>query len=221
MTTLTLTFDNGPVPGATDAILNRLRDRGLRAIFFVIAERLRDPAARRLAERARAEGHWIGNHTLTHTKPLGEYGEPGHAEREIGGAEALIGDLASPERFFRPVGRGRLGPHLLTPEARDHLIRHRYTLVTWNNVPRDWVEPRRDWLDRAIDGVAATDRGLIVLHDHCLGGMMDTLDAFLDRMAADGVEIVQDLPDDCLPIRRGRVVLPIDGFVTEATAPGA
>ncbi|NYZ15593.1 polysaccharide deacetylase family protein [Azospirillum sp. RWY-5-1] len=221
MTTLTLTFDNGPVPGATDAILDRLRDRGLLATFFVIGERLLDPAGRRLAERARAEGHWIGNHTLTHTKPFGEYEEPGHAAVEIGGAEALIGDLASPERFFRPVGRGQLGPHLLTPEARDHLIDHRYTLVTWNNVPRDWVEPQRDWLERAIDGMAASERNLIVLHDHCIVEMLDTLDAFLDRMAADGVEIVQAMPEECLPIRRGRVVLPIDGFVGDAAAPGA
>ena len=44
-----------------------LAAHGLRATFFVVGEALR--AHRALAERAHAEGHWIGNHTLTHPRP--------------------------------------------------------------------------------------------------------------------------------------------------------
>ncbi|MGQ9364969.1 polysaccharide deacetylase family protein [Azospirillum sp. ST 5-10] len=213
MARATLTFDNGPIPGATGRILDVLRDRGLRATFFLVGERLADPAARRLAERARAEGHWIGNHTLSHGDPLGERRDPGHAAREIGETERILGDLAMPERLFRPVGRGCLGPHVLSREARDHLLAHRHTLVTWTTVPRDWEEPPREWVDRAFAALPGEEHALVVLHDHCLDAMMDTLDTFLDRLAAAGVAVVQDLPDRCVPIVRGRVVRPIDGLV--------
>ena len=68
---VTLTFDNGPEPEVTPAVLEVLRRRGLRASFFVLGHKLADPARRALAERAHAEGHWIGNHTFTHAVPLG------------------------------------------------------------------------------------------------------------------------------------------------------
>ena len=69
---LTLTFDNGPEPGVTPRVLDILRERGIKATFFVIGEKLGDPERRRLAARAHDEGHWIGNHTFTHSVPLGQ-----------------------------------------------------------------------------------------------------------------------------------------------------
>ena len=117
MPKLTLSFDNGPVPGATERILEILAERGLKASFFLIGERLRDPACRRLAERAKDEGHWIGNHTMTHTAPLTQLSDPNHAETEIGRCQEMLGALSHPMRFFRPSGGGTLGPHLLTRSA--------------------------------------------------------------------------------------------------------
>jgi peptidoglycan/xylan/chitin deacetylase (PgdA/CDA1 family) len=46
---VTVTFDNGPTPGVTDAVLDVLADRGVPATFFVVGERLLDPSARALA----------------------------------------------------------------------------------------------------------------------------------------------------------------------------
>ena len=69
-----LSFDNGPEPEATPLVLDVLARRGLRASFFPIGQKLRDPPRRALAERAFAEGHRIGNHTLTHGLPLGQRG---------------------------------------------------------------------------------------------------------------------------------------------------
>jgi peptidoglycan/xylan/chitin deacetylase (PgdA/CDA1 family) len=37
---VTLTFDNGPTPGVTDQVLDILAERSLRAIFFVVANRV-------------------------------------------------------------------------------------------------------------------------------------------------------------------------------------
>ena len=64
---LTLSFDNGPEPDVTPAVLDILARRNLRATFFVIGDKLAQPGRRALAERAHAEGHWIGNHSYTHS----------------------------------------------------------------------------------------------------------------------------------------------------------
>lgn len=210
---VTLTFDNGPEPEVTPAVLELLRRRGVRATFFVIGRKLEDPARRALAERAHAEGHWIGNHTYSHARPLGERrDEPGHAEAEIARAQALIGDLAHPDRLFRPVGGGgRLGPHLLSPEAQAHLQAHRYSCVLWTAVPGDWQDPE-GWPDRAMDQCLAEQRPVLVLHD-LPNGAMRHLDGFLGRLADAGARFRQDLPETCLPMRRGEVTGPIEAYV--------
>ena len=68
---LTLSFDNGPDPETTPRVLDILAERGIKTTFFVIGEKLADPQRRQLAERAHKEGHWIGNHTYTHSVPAG------------------------------------------------------------------------------------------------------------------------------------------------------
>jgi len=146
---ITLSFDNGPIPGSTERILDVLKARGLRASFFALGKLAAVPEGRRLLQRAKDEGHWIGNHTMNHGTPLGETGDPEHVEHEIVAAERVLGGLALPERLFRPNGGGRLGEHLLSDAARTWLIAHKYTVVTWNNVPGDWIEPRRGWVERA------------------------------------------------------------------------
>jgi peptidoglycan/xylan/chitin deacetylase (PgdA/CDA1 family) len=211
---LTLTFDNGPWAGWTDEIVSILKERGLPATFFVVGNRLIDSAARAAAERARAEGHWIANHTLTHRMPLGTSPDPDHAEREIGDAERLLEGLAYPGRLFRPPGRGVVGPHLLSRSAVDYLVAHRYTVVTWNNYPRELEEPRTQWTARAFETMQAQPWSLLVVHDHHLAPMMDTLRWFLDTALDKGVEFSREFPDECVPIRDGTIVGPLDAVAT-------
>jgi peptidoglycan-N-acetylglucosamine deacetylase len=68
---LTLTFDNGPDPETTPFVLDVLARRSLRTTFFVVGHKLSTLEGRRLARRAHEEGHWIGNHTWSHSVPLG------------------------------------------------------------------------------------------------------------------------------------------------------
>lgn len=210
---LTFTFDNGPCPGATDWVLDFLAGRSIKATFFVVGERLRAPGGRRLAERAKAEGHWIGNHTLTHGEPLGLSGTREHVEREIGETERLLGELAHPRKLFRPNGRGTLGPHVLSPEAVSYLERRRYTLVTWNNVPRDWTEDGPGWPERALRTALALPWSLLVLHDQFVARMPDTLQSFCQRIAGEGFEIVQEFPPACVPMEAGEVTGDLGGLV--------
>lgn len=61
-----LTFDDGPNPEATPAILDALAQRGVKATFFVLGRHAEQWPE--LVRRAAAEGHAIGNHGYYHRK---------------------------------------------------------------------------------------------------------------------------------------------------------
>ena len=209
---LTLSFDNGPFADVTPGVLDALATRGLLATFFVCGRELRDPARRALVRRAHDAGHRIGNHTLTHSVELGTTGDPEIAAREIGAAQDLLGELAAPERWFRPYGAGGvLGPRLLSPAAVAYLRNGGYSLVLWNSVPRDWEEPER-WPARALADVARQDWTLLVLHDVPTGALR-ALPGFLDAALERGIEITHELPPACVPIRAGTVSGSLAGLV--------
>ena len=210
---VTLTFDNGPEPLVTPRVLDVLADRGLRTTFFVVGRRLACADGRALAERARAEGHWIGNHTFTHPEPFAELPDE-QVRREIEETQSVIGDLAHPDRLFRPVGGGgNLDERLLTPAAVDTLVAGRYTCVLWTAVPRDWEDPD-GWVERAIAQCGEREESLLVLHD-VGGGAMDHLERFLDLAGREGMRFRQDFPEAAVPIRRGQVVGSLDGLVSD------
>ena len=211
---LTLSFDNGPDPGITPGVLDILGRRDIKTTFFVIGEKIADPARRALAERARAEGHWIGNHTYAHAVPLGRQSDAAIAESEIARTQALLGDLAQPERLFRPFGGGgHLNEGLLRPSVVRYLERERYTCVLWNAIPRDWNDPE-GWVARALDQCGAQAWTLMVLHDLPTGAMRH-LDHFIDGALAAGARFRQDFPPACVPIRRGELMQPIDDYVSD------
>ncbi|GAB3809298.1 polysaccharide deacetylase family protein [Micromonospora zhanjiangensis] len=62
--TIALTFDDGPDPRWTPAVLDVLRKHGAHATFFVLGARVNEHPE--LARRILAEGHEIGSHTFTH-----------------------------------------------------------------------------------------------------------------------------------------------------------
>lgn len=224
MTRLTLTFDNGPTPGITDHVLDVLNHFGVKTTFFLVGSRLCVPAARALAERAHRDGHWIGNHSMTHGTPLAERPDAHTALREIADMDALLGSLCHPDRLFRPNGRGKIGPHLLSAAARDYLLRSRGTMVLWTHVPQDRHGPADAWVADARRPFAEMDWPLLVLHDRPSGhdvpaGSMSYLEAYLEWALRSGIEIVQEFPDSCVPIRRGQVCMPLDPYVHGAASP--
>ena len=212
---LTLSFDNGPFPDVTPGVLDALATRALPASFFVCGRDLRDPARRELVARAAAAGHRVGNHTLTHSVELGAAPDDAASAREIGEAQALLGELAAPERWFRPYGAGGvLGARLLSAAAVAYLRDGAYSLVLWNSVPRDWEDPQ-GWPARALADIERQDWTLVVLHDVPTGAMR-ALPGFLDTALARGVEITSELPPSCVPIRAGALVGSLAGLVADA-----
>ena len=199
---VTLSFDNGPSHRVTPWVLDVLRERGVRSTFFVVGEQLRAPGAAEIARRVAAEGHWVGNHTLTHSVPLAELDDPAAVDREIDETQELIGELSHPDRLFRPFGRGGIiDGRLVGPHALRRLEDGRYTCVLWNSVPRDWERPD-GWVRTCLDDVATRPWSVVVIHDLPTGAM-DRLPTLLDGLDAMAAEVVQEFPEECVPLRRG------------------
>jgi len=212
---VTLTFDNGPEPAVTPRVLEVLGKYDIRCTFFVLGSKLADPARRALAKRAHALGHWIGNHTMTHSTPLGRIADPAKVVAEIVEAQALIGELAHPDRLFRPFGGGgELGPHLLNDAAIQVLRDQKMTCVLWNAIPRDWEDPR-GWAEVALAQCLAQPWTLLVLHDLPTGAM-GRLKIFIERVMDHGGRFRQDFPPGCVPILRGEALAPLEPYLRRA-----
>jgi peptidoglycan/xylan/chitin deacetylase (PgdA/CDA1 family) len=211
---LTLTFDNGPDAEVTPFVLDTLAVRGIRSTFFVIGCKAELPGGMALVERAHSEGHWIGNHTWTHSVPLGERDEPDLVDAEVVRTQDLIGPFAQKPKLFRPFGGGgNLDRRLLNKRVVRHLCAEGFTCVLWNAVPRDWADPQ-GWVETALAQVASQPATLMVLHDLPTGAMR-LLPDFLDAVTERGGRFRQEFPTDCLPIVDGKIVRPLDEFVTE------
>ncbi len=211
---VTVTFDNGPIPGVTDQVLDALARRQMPAIFFVVGQRISSPDGRALLARAVAEGHRIGNHSFTHGRPLGEL-SPEQAIGEIRDTQQLLGDFADADRYFRPWGtEGALDRRCLNRAAVDHLVAQQYSCVLWNSVPRDWEDPD-GWVSRALADTTKHQHTVVVLHDLPTGAM-DRLPGFLDDLIDAGMQVTTELPEDCVPIVRGRLRTSVDHLRPES-----
>jgi len=203
MTNVTLSFDNGPDPETTHAVLDVLEHHGVLSTFFVIGQKLdAGIEARSAVERAHKAGHWIGNHSYTHATPLGELAAPA-ARAEIIRTQASLGALAHPDKLFRPFGGGgKLGPHLLNDTVVEVLCEQHFTCVTWNAIPRDWDDPA-GWPVRAKALCRQHPWPVVVLHD-IAGACLVGLNGFLTWLKDNEYAIRQDFPDECLPIQGGQ-----------------
>src|SRR5258708_15011137 len=142
MFAVTWPSETGPEPAVPPRVLDILGTAGISATFFVLGSKLADPERRAIAKRAHAAGHWIGNHTWSHTQPLGRVSDPARVIAEIVDTQSAIHELAHPDQLFRPCdGGGDLGPHLLHSAAVDVLTKEKMTCVLWNAIPRDWEVP--------------------------------------------------------------------------------
>jgi peptidoglycan-N-acetylglucosamine deacetylase len=214
MKKLTLTFDNGPTPGVTDKVLDILARQNLKATFMVVGQNLFDPSSAALLHEIDAAGHWIGNHSLTHTIAFGDRPDREYAEHEIGETQRLLGGYVHPRCFFRPFGNcGLLGPHLLSEAALSYLLLNHYTSVLWNSVPHDWDDPA-GWVERCLADVDKQDWTVAVLHD-IPDASLARLPELLSRLSDSGVEFMQKFPEEVILTRNGKLISFSDSYVAE------
>jgi peptidoglycan/xylan/chitin deacetylase (PgdA/CDA1 family) len=150
-----LTFDDGPHPEYTAAILDVLAELEVPATFFCVGKNAeRFPG---ITRRALAEGHAVGSHSMTHPHPA----DVSHAaiRREyVSGRLAVEKITGRPIRLFRPP-HGYVGP---THAAV--LRRGAFQPWLWTVDPEDW---RPGVTVDEIVRVASEAKGgdVILLHD--------------------------------------------------------
>ena len=198
---VSLTFDNGPHPEVTPLVLDELAKRGVLATFFVLGERLSAPGGAGLLARIRQAGHRVGNHTFSHTIPLGRV-DAQRAVEEIRATEVMLSSPPDNERLFRPFGgRGLIGDHLLNRAAWDYLASMQYTCVLWNVLAREW-DWGDSWAKPTVEEISSRDWSVVVMHD-VLTETPQQLSILLEDLLARNVEFSQDFPDECIAMRRG------------------
>ena len=185
---LALSFDDGPDPAVTPAVLDLLDRRGVKASFFCIAERaLRHPE---LVGDIIRRGHAVENHTLRHRHDFSLLG-PQAMLNDVSAAQAILATLTGvPPRFFRaPAGLRNL---FLAPV----LARLDLRLTSWTRRGFDTRSGDADVVcARLLRGLSAGD--ILLLHDgHAArthnrsAVILEVLPRLLEAIAAAGLHPV-------------------------------
>ena len=155
-----LTFDDGPDPVRTPALLDALRELDVKATFFLVgADVDRNPA---LVRRIAREGHELGNHTYTHRYlPLARSSK---VAKELDATDRAIVEAAGVmPTVARPPYGGR------RPSTVRAFARAAKRLVLWDVNSFDWKgAPAREVADRVLDKARAGS--IILMHEARDGG---------------------------------------------------
>ena len=176
-----LTFDDGPHPAVTPAVLDILDRHGARASFFLIGAR----AAKHpdLVREIVRRGHQVESHTWGHRPWFACLGL-GALRREVGRAQDVLTPLAGrAPRFVRaPMG---LRTPLLDPVLhRAGLVHASWTRRGLDGISRD----HRRVLARLLRGLRAGD--VLLLHDGGSRTVLDVLPGLLLGLEARGLTAV-------------------------------
>lgn len=96
-----LTFDAGYENGNTPAILDALKKHEAPATFFVVGNFISENQD--LIKRMEAEGHIVGNHTMTHPD-MSKISTQESFQKELSGVEDIYKEITGKEmtKFYRP-----------------------------------------------------------------------------------------------------------------------
>lgn len=145
-----LTFDDGPIPGPTEFVLETLKSKNIQATFFCIGDNIFRHGS--IYDRLRTDGHAPGNHTFNHVNgwktPLAQYKQNVEHCRQI---------MSSNTTLFRP-------PYGRIKGSQIKMLAH-YSIIMWDVLTYDFdqsVSP-----DQCLKGsIAATRKGsIVVFHD--------------------------------------------------------
>jgi peptidoglycan-N-acetylglucosamine deacetylase len=151
-----LTFDDGPHPRGTPAVLEVLAGEGVRATFFLVGEQVqRNPS---LARELVDAGHQVALHCHRHRNLLRL--APWQVRDDIARAEAIIGEATgSAPTLYRP-------PYGVLNAAALYIARTRgWRVLLWSHWGRDW-EGRATPESIAAGVTAGAGEGsVLLLHD--------------------------------------------------------
>jgi peptidoglycan/xylan/chitin deacetylase (PgdA/CDA1 family) len=158
---LALTYDDGPSPRNTPALLDALAEHNVRATFFLIGEHVRKHPD--IARRVAAAGHVIGNHTTMHPNLAKQNAQ--RVTQELEHCQKMLQDTLGVEaKLFRPPYGAR------TPNALKIARSMGLTPVMWNITAKDWEPIGAAAIQSRIDAGIAKHRranraSTVLLHD--------------------------------------------------------
>ena len=173
---IALTFDDGPSAAWTPALLDGLKERGVKATFFLIGENAdKNPE---IVKRMAEEGHLIGNHTYHHVE-LTKVSE-NEARLELADTSAVIVRITGKEpEYMRPP----FGAWQRKLEQEIQMLP-----VLWTIDPLDWTTENQDEIVNKVV-TEAEENDIILLHD-CYKSSVEAALRIVDILAERGFEFV-------------------------------
>ena len=171
-----LTFDDGPSPKYTPLLLDGLKERNVRATFFLLGKNVKEN--QELVQRMQAEGHLLGNHTYNHVQ-LNKIPET-TARQEILKTNNEIYEATGkyPEYMRPPYGAWKKNMELCVEMLP----------VFWDIDTLDWKSQNVDAILKAA-GEEPEDGSIILMHDEYKTSVEAAL-LLIDRLKEKGYEFV-------------------------------
>lgn len=187
---LYLTFDDGPVSGPTEFVLDELKKFNAKATFFCIGDNVKKHPT--VFERIKSEGHAVGNHTFNHLKGWNTATE--RYVENVQMCEQLVTSHQSPatgnRQFFRP-------PYGRITWNQIKALKDKYRIVMWDVLTHDYSKniSRNNCLNGSIK--ATREGSIIVFHDSLKAerNLTYVLPKYLEHFSSLGF-IFKSLPDD-------------------------
>ena len=158
---LIFTFDDGPNPKTTPAVLDTLKAHHIHAIFFMVGDMVAAKQAPELVDRIIREGHIIANHTMSH-QDLCRVKEDERAAAEIDKGHDTIESAAHMTLvWFR-------APYGVRCERLDNLLAERnITHFHWDLDPQEWKHNNSKKAYEYVTKRLArmTGRNVLLMHD--------------------------------------------------------
>lgn len=174
---IAITFDDGPDAEWTPVLLDGLKERGVKATFFLIGANISQDGNESLVRRMYAEGHLIGNHTYHHVN-LAKLSSSG-AEEELGMTDQLIEEITGAFPF---LVRPPFGAFPQGEEEPDKLY------VKWTVDSSDWVTKNTaEIVRKVVTDVEEND--IILMHD-CYETSVEAALQIVDILKDEGYEFV-------------------------------
>ena len=173
-----LTFDDGPNAFSTPILLDGLKERKVRATFFLIGENVEKDENEKIVKRMYEEGHLIGNHTYTHCN-LSKL-ETGEAKKELEQTDTVIEKITGKQPVFVRAPYGEL------PVDSEQDLNRIY--IGWTVDPLDWMtEDPGAVVKTVVEEINPGD--VILLHD-CYPSSVQAAIRIVDLLQGKGYEFV-------------------------------
>ena len=173
-----LTFDDGPNASSTPILLDGLKERKVRATFFLIGENVEKGENEKIVKRMYEEGHLIGNHTYTHCN-LSKL-ETGEAKKELEQTDTVIEKITGKQPAFARAPYGEL------PVDSEQDLNRIY--IGWTVDPLDWMtEDAGAVVKTVVEEINPGD--IILLHD-CYPSSVQAAIRIVDLLQGKGYEFV-------------------------------